>query len=91
MNFGGVMETVGFVIAGDESGEIKNTLEGNGNKETISFYVVPKKILDMANPHNYHANVFLTIVPSNKALINVGEGEEKLPGTSTEISFVQVK
>lgn len=81
----------GFVIAGDESGEIKNTLEGNGNKETISFYVVPKKILDMANPHNYHANIFLTIVPSNKALINVGEGEDKLPGTSTEISFVQVK
>lgn len=52
---------------------------------------MPKKILDMANPHNYHANVFLTIVPGNKALINVGEGEEKLPGTSTEISFVQVK
>lgn len=81
----------GFVIAGDESGEIKDYIQGNGFKETIHFYVVPKQILDSAKPHNYETSIFLTVGTSNKALINVGEGDEKLPGTSTEIHFLQVK
>lgn len=81
----------GFVIAGDGSGEIKDYLQGNGYKESIYFYVVPKYILDTSKPHNYKAEIFLTVGASNKALINVGEGEEKLPGTSTEIHFIQVK
>ena len=81
----------GFVIAGDSAGEIKDYIQGNGYKETIYFYVVPKYELDIAKPHNYEAEIFLTVGTSNKALINVGEGEEKLPGTSTEIHFIQVK
>ena len=81
----------GFVIAGDESGEIKDYIQGNGFKETIHFYVVPKQILDSAKPHNYETSIFLTVGTSNKALINVGEGDEKLPGTATEIHFLQVK
>lgn len=81
----------GFVIAGDVSGEIKDNLQGNGFKETISFYVVPKLIKDIAKPHNYETDIYLTVVPNKKALINVGENEDKLPGTSTEISFIQVK
>lgn len=81
----------GFVIAGDASGEIKDNLQGNGYKETISFYVVPKLIKDIAKPHNYETDIYLTVVPNQKALINVGEDEDKLPGTSTEISFIQVK
>ena len=81
----------GFVIVGDASGEIKNYIQGNGYKETINFYVVPKYELDIAKPHNYKTEIFLTVGVSNKALINVGEGEEKLPGTSTEIHFIQVK
>jgi len=81
----------GFVIAGDSSGEIKDYIQGNGYKESISFYVVPKYILDTTKPHEYEAEIFLTVGVSNKALINVGEGEEKLPGTSTEIHFIQVK
>lgn len=81
----------GFVIAGDVNGEIKDKLEGNGYKETISFYVVPKLVKDAAKPHNYETDIYLTVVPNKKALINVGEDDEKLPGTSTEISFIQVK
>lgn len=81
----------GFVIAGDASGEIKDNLQGNGYKESISFYVVPKLIKDIAKPHNYETDIYLTVVPNQKALINVGEDEDKLPGTSTEISFIQVK
>lgn len=81
----------GFVMAGDESGEIKDYIQGNGFKETIHFYVVPKQILDSAKPHNYETSIFLTVGTSNKALINVGEGDQKLPGTSTEIHFIQVK
>ena len=81
----------GFVVAGDGSGKIKDYIQGDGYKETISFYVVPKHILDMAKPENYETEIYLTVGTSNKALINVGEGEEKLPGTSTEIHFIQVK
>ena len=81
----------GFVLAGDASGEIKDNLQGYGNKETISFYVVPSRIKDSAKPHTYETDIFLTVVPNKKALINVGEDEDKLPGTPTEISFIQVK
>lgn len=81
----------GFVIVGDESGEVKDYIQGNGYKESISFYVVPKHELDMAKPHNNKAHIFLTVGTSKKALINVGEGDQKLPGTSTEIHFIQVK
>ena len=81
----------GFVLAGDSSGEIKDYIQGDGYKESIYFYVVPKYILDMAKPHPLEAEIYLTVGASNKALINVGEGEEKLPGTSTEIHFIQVK
>lgn len=81
----------GFVIVGDSTGEIKDRIQGNGYKETINFYVVPKYILDTSKPNNYKTEIFLTVGASNKALINVGEGEEKLPGSSTEIHFIQVK
>ena len=81
----------GFVIVGDASGEVKDRIQGNGYKEAVNFYVVPKYILDTAKPHNVKTEIYLTVGTSNKALINVGEGEEKLPGTSTEIHFIQVK
>ncbi len=81
----------GFILVGDGTGEIKDYLQGDGYKENISFYVVPKYVLDTAKPHNLETEIFLTVGASNKALINVGESEEKLPGTTTEIRFIQVK
>lgn len=81
----------GFILAGDASGEIRDNLQGYGNKETISFYVVPRLVKDIAKPHTYETDIYLTVVPNKKTLINVGEDEDKLPGTPTEISFIQVK
>lgn len=41
-----------------------------GAKKTLYFYVVPKNRLDMAQPHNVRAHVFLTKNPSERFVLN---------------------
>lgn len=41
-----------------------------GAKKTLYFYVVPKNRLDMAQPHNVRAHVFLTKNPNERFVIN---------------------
>lgn len=64
-----------------------------GAKKTLYFYVVPKNRLDMAQPHNARAHVFLTKNPNERFVINPGF---KLKGCTTgedagkDIHFEQV-
>ena len=64
-----------------------------GAKKTLYFYVVPKNRLDMAQPHNVRAHVFLTKNPNERFVINPGF---KLKGCTTgedagkDIHFEQV-
>lgn len=59
------------------------------NKNEIHFYVVPKKRLDTAVPHNVQASIFITRYPNDKLFINA---TGKFPGSKdgTEIYFEQV-
>ena len=41
-----------------------------GAKKTLYFYVVPKNRLDMAQPHNVRAHVFLTKNPNERFVLN---------------------
>ena len=64
-----------------------------GAKKTLYFYVVPKNRLDMAQPHNVRAHVFLTKNPNEKFVLNP---DFKLKGCTTgedagkDIHFEQV-
>lgn len=64
-----------------------------GAKKTLYFYVVPKSRLDMAQPHNVRAHVFLTKNPNERFVINP---DFKLMGCTTgedagkDIHFEQV-
>ena len=64
-----------------------------GTVKTLYFYVVPKNRLDMAQPHNVRAHVFLTKNPNERFVINPGF---KLKGCTTgedagkDIHFEQV-
>ena len=64
-----------------------------GAKKTLYFYVVPKTRLDMAQPHNVRAHVFLTKNPNERFVLNP---DFKLKGCSTgedagkDIHFEQV-
>ena len=64
-----------------------------GTKKTLYFYVVPKNRLDMAQPHNVRAHVFLTKNPNERFVINP---DFKLMGCTTgedagkDIHFEQV-
>ena len=64
-----------------------------GAKKTLYFYVVPKNRLDMAQPHNARAHVFLTKNPNEKFVLNP---DFKLKGCTTgedagkDIHFEQV-
>ena len=64
-----------------------------GAKKTLYFYVVPKNRLDMAQPHNARAHVFLTKNPNERFVLNP---DFKLKGCSTgedagkDIHFEQV-
>ena len=64
-----------------------------GAKKTLYFYVVPKNRLDMAQPHNVRAHVFLTKNPNERFVLNP---DFKLKGCSTgedagkDIHFEQV-
>lgn len=64
-----------------------------GAKKTLYFYVVPKKRLDMAQPHNVRAHVFLTKNPNERFVLNP---DFKLKGCTTgedagkDIHFEQV-
>jgi hypothetical protein len=52
-----------------------------GAKKTLYFYVVPKNRLDMAQPHNVRAHVFLTKNPNERFVLNP---DFKLKGCTTE-------
>lgn len=64
-----------------------------GAKKTLYFYVVPKNRLDMAQPHNVRAHVFLTKNPNERFVLNP---DLKLKGCTTgedagkDIHFEQV-
>lgn len=64
-----------------------------GAKKTLYFYVVPKNRLDMAQPHNVRAHVFLTKNPNERFVVNP---DFKLKGCTTgedagkDIHFEQV-
>lgn len=64
-----------------------------GAKKTLYFYVVPKNRLDMAQPHNVRAHVFLTKNPNERFVLNP---DFKLKGCITgedagkDIHFEQV-
>ena len=64
-----------------------------GTVKTLYFYVVPKNRLDMAQPHNVRAHVFLTKNPNERFVINP---DFKLKGCTTgedagkDIHFEQV-
>lgn len=64
-----------------------------GAKKTLYFYVVPKNRLDMAQPHNVRAHVFLTKNPNERFILN---SDFKLKGCITgedagkDIHFEQV-
>ena len=64
-----------------------------GTKKTLYFYVVPKNRLDMAQPHNVRAHVFLTKNPNERFVLNP---DFKLKGCTTgedagkDIHFEQV-
>lgn len=64
-----------------------------GAKKTLYFYVVPKNRLDMAQPHNVRAHVFLTKNPNERFILNP---DFKLKGCITgedagkDIHFEQV-
>ena len=64
-----------------------------GAKKTLYFYVVPKNRLDMAQPHNVRAHVFLTKNPNERFVLNP---DFKLKGCTTgedagkDIHFEQV-
>ena len=64
-----------------------------GAKKTLYFYVVPKNRLDMAQPHNVRAHVFLTKNPNERFVLNP---DLKLKGCITgedagkDIHFEQV-
>lgn len=64
-----------------------------GAKKTLYFYVVPKNRLDMAQPHNVRAHVFLTKNPNERFVLNPDFG---LKGCTTgedagkDIHFEQV-
>ena len=64
-----------------------------GAKKTLYFYVVPKNRLDMAQPHNVRAHVFLTKNPNERFVLNP---DFKLKGYTTgedagkDIHFEQV-
>lgn len=64
-----------------------------GTVKTLYFYVVPKNRLDMAQPHNVRAHVFLTKNPNERFVLNP---DLKLKGCTTgedagkDIHFEQV-
>lgn len=64
-----------------------------GAKKTLYFYVVPKNRLDMAQPHNVRAHVFLTKNPNERFVLNP---DFKLKGCTTgedagkDIHFEQI-
>lgn len=64
-----------------------------GAKKALYFYVVPKNRLDMAQPHNVRAHVFLTKNPNERFVLNP---DFKLKGCLTgedagkDIHFEQV-
>lgn len=64
-----------------------------GAKKTLYFYVVPKNRLDMTQPHNVRAHVFLTKNPNERFVLNP---DFKLKGCTTgedagkDIHFEQV-
>ena len=64
-----------------------------GAKKTLYFYLVPKNRLDMAQPHNVRAHVFLTKNPNERFVLNP---DFKLNGCTTgedagkDIHFEQV-
>lgn len=64
-----------------------------GAKKTLYFYVVPKNRLDIAQPHNVRAHVFLTKNPNERFVLNP---DFKLKGCTTgedagkDIHFEQV-
>lgn len=64
-----------------------------GTVKTLYFYVVPKNRLDMAQPHNVRAHVFLTKNPNKRFVLNP---DFKLKGCTTgedagkDIHFEQV-
>ena len=65
----------------------------DGTVKTLYFYVVPKNRLDMAQPHNVRAHVFLTKNPNERFVLNP---DFKLKGCTTgedagkDIHFEQV-
>ena len=71
-------------------GMVKEQITGDGATTSFSFQLVPRQPIDMVNPHNRNASVFLIIpeMGNIKAIINEGDG--RLEGSPYEIDFRQV-
>lgn len=71
-------------------GTVKEQITGDGATTSFSFQLVPRQPIDMVNPHNRNASVFLIIpeMGNIKAIINEGDG--RLEGSPYEIDFRQV-
>lgn len=73
-----------------KDGTVSEKITGNGTTASFAFQLVARQPIDMVNPHNRDAKVFLVIpeLGNIKAVINEGDG--KLEGTPYEIDFRQV-
>lgn len=71
---------------------LKDYIEINGNSQdqTVTFALVPKYDIDLANPHDVNATVYLVMPDAYNYKVPFNSGNAKLPGTDSEISYKQV-
>lgn len=71
---------------------LKDYIEINGNSQdqTVTFALVPKYDIDLANPHDVNATVYLVMPDAYNYKVPFNSGDAKLPGTETDISYKQV-
>lgn len=73
-----------------KDGKITEKITGDGATTSFSFQFVARQPIDLVNPHNRNARLYLIIpeMGNIKAIINEGEG--KMEGTPYEVYFRQV-
>lgn len=65
-------------------------IAGNSQEQTVTFALVPKYDIDLANPHDANATVYLVVPDAYNYKVPFNTGDAKLPGTDSEISYKQV-
>ncbi len=75
----------GFLVEGES--QLRDQLTGYDG--TVSFYLMPRRDINLAQERNRKASIFMTLPEDDNSRVLINTGEQRLPGDEESILFYQ--